>query len=234
MGQILWAIFTSLTCVHSLMQTLLWLTFLQKMAAQARMKRTENTPTMKERMELSRKHHHFLKMILARLNSISAWQLVEMPKSSVFPTSSGGKYTWFSVYSCPARARNWGVWFFLFLGGFLASLEDMHCPLVIWSLQSQWSLSSQSSWVKMIISYCDVKGGASFMKPLWAIMLLMMILESGPRSDEKCQWEPFQISSSGGNAKLWLISKQIYHPFFLFLISQYLLFIAVCFRKISI
>ena len=38
----------------------LWLTFLQKMAAQARMKRTENTPTMKERMELRRKHHHFL------------------------------------------------------------------------------------------------------------------------------------------------------------------------------
>ena len=35
-------------------------TFLQKTAAQALMKRTEKTPTMKERMEERRKHHHFL------------------------------------------------------------------------------------------------------------------------------------------------------------------------------
>ena len=33
-------------------------TFLQKTAAQALMKRTEKTPTMKERMEERRKHHH--------------------------------------------------------------------------------------------------------------------------------------------------------------------------------
>ena len=49
-------------------------TFLQKTAAQARMNRTEKTPTKKERMEERRKHHHFLSTkhsLSSRLVSVS-------------------------------------------------------------------------------------------------------------------------------------------------------------------
>ena len=83
------------------------------MAAQARMKRTENTPTMKERMELIRKHHHFLKWKqiiiflqqhyphLSRRHALSSGDLVSsdsvMTVLTIILTVSATRHKWAKV-----------------------------------------------------------------------------------------------------------------------------------------
>ena len=77
------------------------------------MKRTENTPTMKERMELIRKHHHFLEWIiificstvyhprLSRRHALSSGDLVSsdsvMTVLTIILTVSATRHEWAEV-----------------------------------------------------------------------------------------------------------------------------------------
>ena len=65
---------------------------LQSRAAQARMKRTEKTPTMKERTEERRKHHHFLSARQAETSSVvTVLTIISGDGDEILPECTGGR-----------------------------------------------------------------------------------------------------------------------------------------------